>query len=190
MGASPSEPPGGSPVPAGFLPDPCPGRAGGPVTGKGLAMAAVDARRIEDLNDRPPEPGGRFVLYWMQAAQRAAHNPALEQAIALADQLGQGVVVGFGLMDGYPEANHRHYAFMLEGLKETAATLRGRGIRFVLRRGDPPEVALGLARKGSASVVVCDVGYTRFQRAWRERVAREAGRRVVSVEGEDRKSVV
>jgi deoxyribodipyrimidine photo-lyase len=150
-------------------------------------MAPVDPRRIEDLNGLPPEPGGRFVLYWMQAAQRAAHNPALEHAVAVADGLGQGVVVGFGLTDGYPEANLRHHAFMLEGLGEAAATLRGRGIRFVLRRGDPPEVALGLAREGAgagASVVVCDVGYTRFQRAWRERVAREAGRRVVSVEGE------
>ena len=142
----------------------------------------VDARRIADLNGLPPNPTGRHVLYWMQAAQRAAHNPALEHAIALADARGQGVVVGFGLMDDYPEANSRHYAFMLEGLREVAAALAARGIGFVLRRGQPPDVALSLAR--DASVVVCDVGYTRFQRAWRERVAGEAGRSVVAVEGE------
>ena len=143
---------------------------------------AVDARRIAELNGLPPDPGGRYVLYWMQAAQRAAHNPALEHAITLARELGQGVVVGFGLMDDYPEANLRHYAFMLEGLREVAATLAARGVAFVLRRGSPPDVALGLARE--ASVVVCDVGYTRYQRAWRGRVAAEAGRRVVAVEGE------
>jgi deoxyribodipyrimidine photo-lyase len=85
-------------------------------------------------------------------------------------------------MDDYPEANARHYAFMLEGLKEVAAALAARGVGFVLRKGSPPEVALGLRR--DASVVVCDVGYTRFQRAWRERVAGEAGRSVVAVEGE------
>ena len=32
------------------------------------------------------------------------------------------VVVGFGLTDGYPEANLRHYAFMLQGLRDVAAT--------------------------------------------------------------------
>ena len=76
---------------------------------------------------------------------------------------GQGVVVGFGLTDGYPDANLRHYRFMLEGLQETAATLARRGIPFVLRRGDPAEVALQLAAE--ASVVVCDKGYLRHQRS-------------------------
>jgi deoxyribodipyrimidine photo-lyase len=142
----------------------------------------VEVLRIGPLNDRPADQGGRYVLYWMQQAQRASFNHALEHAVALANERGQGVVVGFGLTDGYPDANLRHYTFMLEGLKETAATLERRGIRFVLRRGDPAEVALGLARE--ASVVVCDKGYLRHQRAWRRRVADEAGRRMVEVEGE------
>jgi deoxyribodipyrimidine photo-lyase len=71
---------------------------------------------------------------------------------------------------------------MLEGLREVAAALAARGVGFVLRKGSPPDVALGLAR--DASLIVCDVGYTRFQRAWRERVAGGAGRSVVAVEGE------
>ena len=142
----------------------------------------MEGLRIGLLNDRPADQGGRYVLYWMQQAQRASFNHALEHAIALANERGQGVVVGFGLTDGYPDANLRHYAFMLEGLKETAATLEHRGIRFVLRRGDPADVALGLARE--ASVAVCDKGYLRHQRAWRQRVAEEAGRQVVEVEGE------
>ena len=52
------------------------------------------------------------------------------------------VVVGFGLTDAYPEANLRHYTFMLEGLQHTQKVLAGRGIKFVLRPGDPAEVAL------------------------------------------------
>ena len=68
----------------------------------------------------------------------------------LADARGLPVVVGFGLMDDYPEANLRHYRFMLEGLRETAAELERRGIRFVLRRGQPREVALALAERGGA----------------------------------------
>jgi deoxyribodipyrimidine photo-lyase len=146
----------------------------------------VDARRVVALNGEGPAAGGggRFVLYWMQQAQRAACNHALEHAVDLADARGQGVVVGFGLTDGYPEANLRHYAFMLEGLRETAQALEKRGMRFVLRRGDPAEAAIRLAREEGASAVVCDRGYARLQRAWRARVAAEAGREVVEVEGE------
>jgi deoxyribodipyrimidine photo-lyase len=59
----------------------------------------------------------------MQRAQRASFNHALEYAIDRADQLALPVVVGFGLMDDYPEAE-RHYAFMLEGLREVAQRLR------------------------------------------------------------------
>ena len=92
-----------------------------------------------------PLTSGRYVLYWMQAAQRAACNHARARGSARGPARA-AAGRSFGLMDGYPEANLRHYAFMLEGLKETAAALAARGIRFVLRRGDPAEVALDLAR--------------------------------------------
>src|SRR5262245_41193913 len=141
----------------------------------------VEPARIRDVNDRPPV-AGRYVLYWMQQSQRAEWNPALEFAIATADEMDLAVVVGFGLTGGYPESNLRHYTFMLEGLRETAASLAARGLAFVLRRGDPAEVALELAR--GAAVVVGDCGHLRHQRAWRKRVAREAPCRVVQVESD------
>jgi deoxyribodipyrimidine photo-lyase len=118
----------------------------------------------------------------MQASQRASYNPALEYAIEEANSFGLPVVVCFGLTDGYPEANARHYAFMLEGLAEVEAELRRRGIGFVIRRGSPDEVALQLAR--DAVLVVCDRGYLKLQKAWRARVAAEARCRVVQVEGD------
>jgi deoxyribodipyrimidine photo-lyase len=59
----------------------------------------------------------------MQQSQRAHANPALEYAVRLANEQGQAVVVCFGLMADYPEANRRHFAFMLEGLAETAKSL-------------------------------------------------------------------
>ncbi|NBC32682.1 MAG: deoxyribodipyrimidine photolyase [Alphaproteobacteria bacterium] len=138
--------------------------------------------RICPLNDTAPDDSGRFVLYWMQQSQRFSGNHALDYAIGCANERGLGVVVGFGLMDDYPEANERHYAFMLEGLAETAAALEARGMKFVLRRGAPDEVALGLA--GDAALVVCDRGYLRHQRAWRQRVAAEAGKAVVEIDGD------
>ena len=142
----------------------------------------MEQDRIRALNDEAPAEDGRYVLYWMQQSQRAAFNPALEHAVGLAAERDQGVLVGFGLTDDYPEANERHYAFLLEGLAETAAALHDRGIKFVLRRGAPDDVAIGLA--WDASIVVCDRGYLRHQRRWREQVAAEAGRCVVQVEGD------
>ncbi len=141
----------------------------------------IEPERLAELNDAPEQPGD-YVLYWMQNSQRAAFNPALEVAIAEASRLGLPVLVGFGLTADYPEANARHYAFMLEGLAETAQTLRQRGLGFVIRRGNPGDVALGLAPR--AALLVCDRGYLRPQRNWRARVAAEAGRRVLQVEGD------
>jgi deoxyribodipyrimidine photo-lyase len=137
--------------------------------------------RIHKLNQRPPGKG-RYVLYWMQASQRAEFNPALEYAIRRADEINRGVVVGFGLFAAFPDANARHLAFMLEGLAEAEDNLRRRGIRFVVRAGRPDEVALGLA--GDAAMVVCDRGYLRHQRQWRRHVADRARCPVVQVEGD------
>jgi deoxyribodipyrimidine photo-lyase len=131
------------------------------------------------LNDREIVQG-RYVLYWMQQSQRADWNQALELAVREANRLNQGVLVAFGLMDDYPEANMRHYTFMLEGLRETEQTLKKRGVRMVVRRGSPPEVALELGR--DASLIVCDRGYLRHQRRWRQSLARKAACRVVQVE--------
>jgi deoxyribodipyrimidine photo-lyase len=137
--------------------------------------------RIQHLNDRPVVQG-RYVLYWMQQSQRAEFNHALEYAAREANRIGQGLIVGFGLTDDYPDANLRHYRFMLEGLKETAQSLERRGIRMTTRQGSPPAVALQLGR--DASLIVCDRGYLKHQRAWRDEVARRAACRVVQVESD------
>ena len=138
--------------------------------------------RIRSLNETAERSNGRYVLYWLQQAQRVASNHALALAIDLANERGLPLVVGFGLMDDYPEANLRHYAFMLEGLAEVANELEDRRIRFVMRHGSPDRVALDLA--DAAALVVCDRGYLRHQRAWRETVAERAGCRVVQVESD------
>src|SRR4029079_6327429 len=147
----------------------------------GLNEAWIEPERIVELNEAPERPGD-YVLYWMQQSQRAQFNPALEMAVAQANRLALPVVVGFGLTDGYPEANARHYTFMLEGLAETARAIEARGIRFVIRRGAPDDVAVARAQR--AALLVCDRGYLRPQRAWRKHVAAKAGRRVVQVEGD------
>jgi deoxyribodipyrimidine photo-lyase len=141
----------------------------------------VQATRIKPLNDADMRQGD-YVLYWMQQSQRAAYNHALEYAVRQANKQDRMLLVAFGLTDDYPEANLRHYTFMLEGLKETRATLESRGIKMVLRRGHPPEVALSLGRR--ASMIVCDRGYLRHQRAWRRQMAEHARCPVIQVESD------
>ena len=85
-------------------------------------------------------------------------------------------------MDGYPEANLRHYAFMLQGLQETEAILRERGIALAVLRGEPDEVALKLAK--DAALLVSDRGYLRHQKSWRARVGEHAPCRVIEAEGD------
>ena len=138
--------------------------------------------RITKLSERDTKRDGKYVLYWMQQSQRAGFNPALEYAIREGERLNKSVVVGFGLMADYPDANARHFAFMLQGLEEVEASLKNRGIKFVMRAGSPDEVALALA--DDAAMVVCDRGYLRHQRAWRRRVADRAPCTVVQVEGD------
>ena len=78
----------------------------------------IQPERIEQVNGQPVR-AGRYCLYWMQAAQRSEYNHALEYAIATANRAQVPVVVLFCLVDDYPEANLRHYHFMLQGLQET-----------------------------------------------------------------------
>lgn len=125
---------------------------------------------------------GRYVLYWMQQSQRADWNHALEYAIQQANQRGESVLVGLGLMEDYPQANRRHYRFMLEGLQETQASLADRGVQMVVQWGRPDQVALQLAE--DASLVVCDRGVLREQCQWRQAVARQAGAMLVEVESD------
>ncbi|MCF7854822.1 MAG: deoxyribodipyrimidine photo-lyase, partial [Candidatus Pacebacteria bacterium] len=147
-----------------------------------MTDTAIHPTRIVPLNDKPYHADGRYVLYWMQQSQRATFNHALEYAIEDANARGLPVLVCFGLMDTYPDANVRHYTFMLEGLADVADRLRRRGIRCIARNGAPPDVAEELSQ--DAATVICDRGYLRHQRAWRRQLAEHATCRVIQVESD------
>jgi len=142
----------------------------------------VDPTRVLLLNDQPPAADGKWVLYWMQASQRTHCNHALEYAIERANELRKPMLVCFGLMDDYPEASERSYAFMLEGLKDVEAALSARGIRFVVKHGPPPAVALHYGKQ--AGLIVCDRNYLWHHKLWRQQVAEQAQRMVLQVESE------
>jgi deoxyribodipyrimidine photo-lyase len=141
----------------------------------------IQNERIQVLNSQAPRKG-RYVLYWMQASQRAEANHALEYAVSKANERREPLLVCFFLTPAFPEANVRHYAFMIEGLRETREALRRRGIGMVIRSASPDAGAIALARK--ASLVVVDRGYLRIQREWRETVASRIECPLVQVESD------
>lgn len=143
----------------------------------------IQPSRIKVLKDGPENPAGRYVLYWMGLSQRAVFNPALEQAVDEANARKLPVVVCYGLAEGFPEVNARHWTFLLQGLAEIGPALAKRGIGFVARReGGPVETAL--AHAADAALVVLDRNYLKPIRAFYDDFVARAPCRVIQVEGD------
>ena len=144
---------------------------------------SVAPERIQQLNDRELNEGGKYVVYWMQESMRAYENPALEYAIRWANELNKYCVVVFTLIDDFPEANLRHYKFLIEGLKEAADRITERGIKFLLLHGARAEKIAGFVDDHEVCAVVTDRAYTRHERKWRSDAAEKLPVPLVQVEG-------
>lgn len=137
----------------------------------------IQPERIQPLNNRPAQQG-RYVLYWMQAAQRADWNHALEYAIHTANQRKKPLHIVF-VLTSFPNANMRHYHFMLQGLEQTAKDLYRRGFALNCFCGTPTDILATLGQH--ADIVVADDGYLRIQRQWRAELAARLPCAVVEV---------
>ena len=85
----------------------------------------IEKERVKPLNQQTIK-NRPYVVYWMQSSQRVEYNHALEYAISRANDLEKPLIVYFGITDHFPEANLRHYKFMIEGLKEVKERLNKR----------------------------------------------------------------
>jgi deoxyribodipyrimidine photo-lyase len=141
----------------------------------------IQEERIKALNKKEVKKEA-YVLYWMQASQRMEYNHALEYAILKANELRRPLIVFFGITDHFPEANERHYAFMLEGLKEVKQSLEKRGIQMVILHQSPEMGAIQLAKKASLAVV--DRGYLKIQKQWRNNAANRMDCPLIQVESD------
>ncbi len=128
--------------------------------------------RVTVRRDGAPDPGGRCVVYWMQRAQRALDNPALDVAVEAANLLKQPVVIFFAPVPFYPHANLRHYAFLAQGIPDIAERARKRGIGFVLRRY-PEHSLVKFCDEVKASLVIGDENPMREPKHWRELAAKK-----------------
>ena len=115
--------------------------------------------------------GARCVVYWMQRAQRALDNPALDVAVEAANALGLPCVVFFAPVPYYPHANLRHYRFLQQGIADTSTRCEQRNIGFVLRRF-PEHSLLRFCDEVSPALVVGDENPMREPREWRDIAAK------------------
>lgn len=123
----------------------------------------LSEERIKLLNSNTIADGN-FVLYWMQSSQRVEANLALEYAILQANKLDKPLIVFFGFDSSFPGANLRHYAFMLEGLREVKIQLEEMGVKLLVWDKSPPNAIVELARASCLTVV--DKGYLKTLRSW------------------------
>jgi deoxyribodipyrimidine photo-lyase len=126
--------------------------------------------RITVRRSGTPDPDGRKVVYWMQRAQRGVDNPALDVAIEAANELRRPVTVFFGLHPKYPNANQRHYAFLIEGLAETIKRIEQRGAAFIFRPF-PRHDLLRFCDEVKPCLVVGDENPLRAPESWRQSAA-------------------
>lgn len=142
-------------------------------------MEKFPEQRVKNLNNQSVK-NGKYVLYWMQSSQRADYNFALEYSILKANKLDVPLIVFFGLTPEFPEANLRHYHFMLEGLKKTSYALQDRGIKMVVLAKSPEVGVVELAEQASLAVV--DRGYLKTLKKWYEVAAKNLKCPLVQVE--------
>jgi len=134
-----------------------------------MSCCPVPSQRIRVLNSKPVQKSREYVLYWMQAAVRITYNYALQYALFCANQLEKPLLICFGLTDSFPEANARHYAFLLQGLQDVQRQLAERNLQLVVYHSSPELVVEKLSNK--AAQVVVDMNYLKVTKSWRQYVA-------------------
>ena len=114
--------------------------------------------RVVQLNDKPVNKDGRYVLYWMQMFKRTTYNHSLVWAIRKANELGLPLVVYEGLKYYYPWASDRIHTFILEGVEEKKKAFEKLGIRYVFYlqkdKKSPKNTVAAIAKE--AALIVTD----------------------------------
>ena len=117
-----------------------------------------------------PDPDGEAVVYWMQRAQRASENPALDVAIELGNLLSKPVVTFFAVNPFVHGANLRHYTFLVQGLEEIERGLRQRRVAMALR-AYPRHRLLDFLNDVRPVALIGDENPLRQTERWREHIA-------------------
>ena len=74
-------------------------------------MQNINSLRKFERNNKPVNPEGEYVLYWMQINRRLEYNYALEYAVAWANKLDKPLLIYEGLSIDYPWVCDRFHVF-------------------------------------------------------------------------------
>ncbi|MGB5525519.1 MAG: deoxyribodipyrimidine photolyase [Gemmatimonadota bacterium] len=145
----------------------------------------VPESRVSVLTDAEVDPDGQYILYWMTSQRRTKHNFALQRAVDWARHVGRGLLVLEALRCDYEWASERHHRFVLDGMVDNLAALRGRdGVTYYPFVESSVGEGKGLldALAESAAVVVTDDFPTFFTPRMLEATARRLGTRLEAVD--------
>lgn len=144
----------------------------------------IQDERIFSLNTKTENLKGKYILYWMQASVRTRFNHALAFSIEQANKHHLPLIVFYQLLPAYPQANTRHYTFLLEGLRDVEKNLSSLGIAFFVGK-EKHTHHISLEKLAlDARLVVTDRGYTRFQKVWRENVSENIPCPLIQIESD------
>ncbi len=137
-------------------------------------------RRFKLINEKEIRGKGDYILYWMQGSQRTRYNHCLEYGVLKANEVKKPLIVIFNLVDSYPDANERHYSFMLEGLKDVKKSLEARKIEVYILHGDMVNNIVKAAK--DAVLLICDKGYMNIQKKWRAEISSKINCQAVEID--------
>jgi deoxyribodipyrimidine photo-lyase len=127
----------------------------------------MEHRLTRTYSERPTH--GDRILYWMQASVRIRDNLALAWAQREAEARRLPLDVLFCLDAGYPEANARSFAFLLDGLEDVSLGLEAQGLSLTVALS-PAQTAVAAAG-ARAALVVFDRAYLPWARRQRLEIA-------------------
>ena len=102
----------------------------------------------------------------MSRDQRVSDNWALIYAQDLALKNKTPLFVVFALSEEFPQANLRHFDFLLRGLKSVASDLQKKDIPFFLLKGPPAKVLPAFCREHQVGEVITDFSPLKIKGIW------------------------
>ena len=114
--------------------------------------------RIKEVNDKPINDSGEFILYWMIATRRFNYNASLEFALTLSQEHQVPLVVIEEISTSHKFSNDRIATFMIQGMLENVAAFKQANIRYIPWVETPLSGPMGLLKEISkkAKIVITD----------------------------------
>jgi deoxyribodipyrimidine photo-lyase len=109
-------------------------------------------------------------IWWVRRDLRLTDNQALAAAIAHGDSVVPVFVLDPALLAS-SFVGARRVAFLFDGLRQLDESLRARGSRLIVRRGEPLGVLTALVRACSADVIYAEEDYSPYARRRDQQIA-------------------